>query len=158
VQLRPIWEALHGYAIADLAMAAVLTSLTVILVRIGWVALSSAIPRLMTPRRGATNERLRWQDVVVFSWAGLRGGDTLAGALAVSFVVNSGAPFPAREEIIFLAFAVVVATLVGQGLTLPPLRGSQTSRYHSLPAAQGWIIRSAWSRTPEIRASSSGSS
>jgi CPA1 family monovalent cation:H+ antiporter len=49
----------------------------------------------------------------------MRGAVSLAAALAIPLVTDSGAPFPDRDLIIFLAFAVILATLVGQGLTLP---------------------------------------
>jgi len=51
--------------------------------------------------------------------APLRGAVTLAAALAVPLTTDSGEPFPDRPLIIYLAFAVIVATLVFQGLTLP---------------------------------------
>jgi CPA1 family monovalent cation:H+ antiporter len=51
----------------------------------------------------------------------MRGSVSLAAALALPFETDSGAPFPERDLIIFLAFAVILATLVGQGLTLAPL-------------------------------------
>jgi NhaP-type Na+/H+ or K+/H+ antiporter len=47
------------------------------------------------------------------SWAGLRGAVSLAAALALP------APFPERSLIILVTFAVILVTLVGQGLTLP---------------------------------------
>lgn len=46
---------------------------------------------------------------------------SLAAALALPLETAAGAPFPQRELIIFLTFAVILATLVGQGLTLPLL-------------------------------------
>ena len=49
----------------------------------------------------------------------MRGAVTLAAALAIPLSTDSGAPFPDRSLIIFLAFSVVLATLVVQGLTLP---------------------------------------
>jgi CPA1 family monovalent cation:H+ antiporter len=49
----------------------------------------------------------------------MRGAVSLAAALAIPKVTDTGAPFPDRDLIIFLAFAVLLATLVGQGLTLP---------------------------------------
>jgi hypothetical protein len=49
----------------------------------------------------------------------MRGVVTLAAASAIPRVTNSGAPFPGRPEIIFLAFCVTVATLLLHGLTLP---------------------------------------
>ena len=51
----------------------------------------------------------------------MRGAVSLAAALAVPLETDSGAPFPERDLIIFLAFAVILVTLVGQGLTLAPL-------------------------------------
>ena len=49
----------------------------------------------------------------------MRGGVSLAAALAIPLTVDGGGPFPDRDLIIFLTFAVIVATLVIQGLTLP---------------------------------------
>jgi CPA1 family monovalent cation:H+ antiporter len=57
----------------------------------------------------------------VIGWAGMRGSVSLAAALAVPLTVDAGGDFPERSLIIFLAFAVIFATLVGQGLTLAPL-------------------------------------
>jgi monovalent cation/hydrogen antiporter len=121
VQLRPIWDALQSYDVGQVAAAAVAISLAAILVRIIWVFLTAAVPEWIGLRRNAPLSGVSWREVAVISWAGLRGGDTLAAALSVPLVVSSGAPFPARAEIIFLAFAVIVVTLVGQGLSLPLL-------------------------------------
>src|SRR5439155_9515997 len=52
---------------------------------------------------------------------GMRGADSLAGALAIPFVVANGQPFPGRDLILLLTFCVIFATLVLQGLTLAPL-------------------------------------
>jgi monovalent cation/hydrogen antiporter len=121
VQLRPIRDALQSYDVGQVAAAAVAISLAAILVRITWVFLTAAIPKWIGLRRNAPLSGVSWSEVAVISWAGLRGGDTLAAALSVPLVVSSGEPFPARAEIIFLAFAVIVVTLVGQGLSLPLL-------------------------------------
>jgi NhaP-type Na+/H+ or K+/H+ antiporter len=51
----------------------------------------------------------------------MRGIVSLAAALALPTTLPGGQPFPARDLIIFLTFFVIVATLVGQGLTLAPL-------------------------------------
>ncbi len=58
-------------------------------------------------------------EVVAIGWSGLRGVLTLAAALSLPEFTASGAPFPHRAAIIFLAFSVILVTLVGQGLTLP---------------------------------------
>src|SRR3954465_192501 len=51
----------------------------------------------------------------------MRGVISLAAALALPLTTESGAPFPARDLILFLTFCVILVTLVGQGLTLAPL-------------------------------------
>ena len=51
----------------------------------------------------------------------MRGAVALAAALAIPLETSAGAPFPKRELVIFLAFCVIVATLAGQGLTMPLL-------------------------------------
>jgi hypothetical protein len=45
----------------------------------------------------------------------------VAAALSLPLTTGDGAPFPMRDLISFLTFAVILATLVNQGLTLPPL-------------------------------------
>jgi len=54
---------------------------------------------------------------VVVAWCGMRGLVTLAAALALP------AGFPSRDLILLSALAVVLGTLVVQGLTLGPLIG-----------------------------------
>jgi Na+/H+ antiporter len=61
----------------------------------------------------------RVRESVVVAFAGMRGAVSLAAALAIPLETDAGAPFPGRDLIIFLAFAVILVTLVGQGLTLP---------------------------------------
>ncbi|MFG2646422.1 Na+/H+ antiporter [Streptomyces sp. NPDC048436] len=60
-----------------------------------------------------------WRETVVMWWAGMRGVASVALALAIPLKTENGDPFPARDEIIFIAFCVIMATLVVQGLTLP---------------------------------------
>src|SRR5262249_30381837 len=50
-----------------------------------------------------------------------RGVVSLAAALALPTVLGDGSPFPHRDLLVFLTFCVIFATLVLQGLTLPPL-------------------------------------
>ncbi|MBC9932902.1 Na+/H+ antiporter [Chitinophaga qingshengii] len=55
----------------------------------------------------------------IITWSGMRGIVSLAIALGLPTVLNSGAAFPMRNEIIFLSIAVVLFSLLGQGLSLP---------------------------------------
>jgi CPA1 family monovalent cation:H+ antiporter len=59
--------------------------------------------------------------VLLSGWTGMRGIVTLAAALAVPAVSSAGEPLPYRGRIVVIAFCVVLATLVLQGLTLAPL-------------------------------------
>ena len=61
---------------------------------------------------------MNWNHVALSSWAGIRGGISLAAALGIPLLV-AHRPFPDRSAIIFITFAVILMTLVGQGLTLP---------------------------------------
>jgi CPA1 family monovalent cation:H+ antiporter len=56
---------------------------------------------------------------MLLGWAGMRGAVSLAAALALPLETDAGTAFPARDLIIFLTFAVILGTLVLQGLSLP---------------------------------------
>ena len=58
-------------------------------------------------------------NLVVASWAGMRGVVSMAAALALPLVTLTGEAFPHRHIILFLTFCVIFVTLVVQGLTLP---------------------------------------
>jgi len=58
---------------------------------------------------------------MVISWAGMRGVISLAAALSLPVTTATGDPFPERDLILFLTFSVILATLVLQGLSLPPI-------------------------------------
>lgn len=105
----------------ELASWAVVVSVTVILVRLVWVFPGTYLPRLLSAR---VRERERMpppRNVLIVGWAGMRGVVSLAAALALPLYVKDGGPFPERDLVIFLTFSVILATLVGQGLTLPLL-------------------------------------
>jgi len=122
LQLHPILSGLSIHADAPrLFYLALLVSLTVIIVRILWAFPAVYLPRVLSPKIRAAEGIPAWRNVAVASWTGLRGGVSLAAALAVPLTIASGAAFPHRPLILFLTFAVIFATLVVQGLTLPVL-------------------------------------
>jgi len=61
------------------------------------------------------------RNIFIVGWTGMRGVVSLAAAIALPQSLANGAPFAQRNVIIFLAFSVILVTLVLQGLTLPPL-------------------------------------
>jgi Na+/H+ antiporter len=119
LQIRPILDATaaadrsHYFAVG----AAVLV--TVIIVRIAWHMSFNAVLRWHDRKVGFNPPRPLLRPTVgtglVISWAGMRGIVTLAAALALP------AAFPYRGLIVLTAAAVVLGTLVIQGLTLKPL-------------------------------------
>ena len=113
LQLRPIVQGLSGSRdyIAD---AAVICA-AVIVIRLVWVPVFAYLPRFLFRSIRVRDPYPPWQAPVAISWAGVRGGISLAAALALP------TDFPERNLIIFVTFCVIVVTLVGQGLTLPSL-------------------------------------
>jgi monovalent cation/hydrogen antiporter len=116
-----ILDGLAGYSTATLVWYAVLIATTVVAARFAWIFATAQLPRLLGRRRREAPGP--WQPSVVLAWSGMRGAVSLAAALALPLTTNAGAHFPKRELIVFLTFAVILATVVVQGLTLPKLIG-----------------------------------
>ena len=58
-------------------------------------------------------------DPCAIGFTGIRGIVSLAAALSIPLTTRDGRPFPDRDLILFLAFSVILVTLVGQGLLMP---------------------------------------
>jgi len=114
LQLRPILDALSG-STGHLAAYAALVCGAVLVTRIVWVPIFSYLPRFLFRTIREHDPYPPWQFPAIISWAGIRGAVSLVAALALP------TNFPDRGLILFLTFAVIVATLVLQGLTLPAL-------------------------------------
>jgi monovalent cation/hydrogen antiporter len=122
LQLPTILDTLSASrSFGELFSWAVIVSVTVILVRLAWVFPGTYLPRLLSARIRASEPAPAPRNVVIVGWAGMRGVVSLAAALGLPLFVQGGAPFPERDLVIFLTFSVILATLVGQGLTLPLL-------------------------------------
>jgi CPA1 family monovalent cation:H+ antiporter len=119
LQLRPILESLEAANRGPYLAVAGAVLLTVIVVRFAWHMSFNAVVRWRDRRRGFHPPRPMLRPTVgsglVISWAGMRGIVTLAAAMALP------PAFPHRDLIVLTAFAVVLGTLVIQGLTLKPL-------------------------------------
>jgi CPA1 family monovalent cation:H+ antiporter len=107
---------LAGRSPGELLLLAAVVSLAAILARIVWVFPAMALSRrLRRIPEGEGDPPPPVRNLFIVSWAGMRGVVSLAAALALP------SDFPERDLLIFLTFAVILATLVGQGLTLPIL-------------------------------------
>ena len=74
-----------------------------------------------TPSDSTAANHAGWRERLILGWSGMRGAITLAALLAVPQVSDAGSPLAGRDDTVYLGFAVIVVTLVGQGLTLPTL-------------------------------------
>jgi Na+/H+ antiporter len=119
LQLHHILKSLSGRSAAELVADAAMVAGTVIVTRIVWLFPFTYEPWVWWGRHRDHDPAPPWQRPAVVSWMGLRGAVTLAAALALPLTTDAGGAFPNRPLIIYLAFCVIVATLVFQGLTLP---------------------------------------
>jgi Na+/H+ antiporter len=119
LQARTLIASSRHYSIAEIAMAAVVVCVVVILARFVWVFPSTYLPRRLFPSINRHDPAPPWQQPFFLGFTGIRGIVSLAAALAIPFTIADGSPFPNRDLILILVFAVIFVTLVGEGLTLP---------------------------------------
>jgi Na+/H+ antiporter len=113
LQLPTILDGLSARPAGELLLWCVAISAAVILTRLVWAHTIVYVIRWVDRRESQRARRAPWQNRTVVAWSGMRGSVSLAAALALE------PGFPARDEILLLTFAVIFATLVLQGLTLP---------------------------------------
>ena len=148
LQIEPIFSKLDAGARAQYLQVGAAVLGTVVLVRFAWVFLNGGAVWIYGRLRGYSpiNPGVRpgWRGGLVVSWAGMRGIVTLAAALALPDGAN---PFPHRDLILFVAFFVVLGTLIIQGFTLGPLL-----RLLDLPQDRLLEKESGYARTEALRA------
>jgi monovalent cation/hydrogen antiporter len=119
LQLRPILGELGSDEQNRYLQIAAAVLGTVILVRFAWVMTYNRIAWLKVKLLGTGTwpgpQPPTVRASMVVSWCGMRGIVTLAAAYALP------EDFPFRDLVLLCAFAVVVGTLIFQGLTLRPL-------------------------------------
>ncbi|GAA3370332.1 Na+/H+ antiporter [Streptomyces sannanensis] len=119
LELHNVVGAATGHAAEMTGWAAAVVAV-VIGVRLLWLLPATWLAERLHTRRDVDEEiPVSWQETVVMWWSGMRGVVSVALALAIPLKKADGTPFPGREEIIFIAFGVILSTLVCQGLTLP---------------------------------------
>jgi CPA1 family monovalent cation:H+ antiporter len=122
IEIPVITHDLNAPALAMLIREALVVFAAVALARVAWVFPSNYVGRRIGRLVSRTQETFPgWRSIAFVGWAGVRGGDSLVIALALPFTVASGQPFPARDQIIFITFGVILLSLVGQAPTLRPL-------------------------------------
>ena len=119
LQLPVIVDGLSGQPAGDVIGYAAAVCAAVIVVRFLWNFLVTFLIRAIDRRPSQRARRANWRSRVVGSWAGMRGAVSLAAALALPLHTDAGAALPGRDLIQFIIFALILVTVVGEGLTLP---------------------------------------
>ncbi|BCY05333.1 Na+/H+ antiporter [Actinoplanes sp. L3-i22] len=167
VQMKNVLEELKEYQTSTIVIAVSITLGVVLLLRPLWLGLTQLLPRSLHTRLGGDDEdeaeveelpkgrrkekSLGVRESVVMSWAGTRGVITLAA------VYSLDSNFPNRGLLAFCAFAVVLVTLIGQGLTFAPLvkwlglRANQTDKARLRNEARSAAVRAALNRIGDIQ-------
>ncbi|HLM62909.1 MAG TPA: Na+/H+ antiporter [Acidimicrobiales bacterium] len=121
LQLPVVVDGLTGRPLAELVGDAALVSAVVIGARFAWLFTTPYLLRALDRRPQQRERRVGAAARVVIAWSGLRGAVSLATALALPLETDARTRLPGRDLIVFVTFAVVLVTVVGQGLTLPAL-------------------------------------
>ena len=119
LQLRTVLQGLGQYSRTQLFAYGALFSLVLISLRMIWVypgaVIANKLRQVLQHQTTPTSPR----GIFVVGWTGMRGVVALAAANSLPYTRENGQPFAQRNLIIFLTYAVILVTLVLQGLTLP---------------------------------------
>jgi CPA1 family monovalent cation:H+ antiporter len=122
LQLPYVLEAIRDRKLSTLIAYGLIFSAFLIVLRLLWTLPGAHLAYLI--RHRLLHQRVPTpgpREIFVVGWTGMRGVIALAAAIALPSTLAGGVPFVQRNMIIFLAFSVILVTLVLQGLTLPPL-------------------------------------
>jgi Na+/H+ antiporter len=138
------WLAPFFYALAINAIC--------VFIRIAWVFPGAYLPYLLSKSIRAREGFPNWRQISIIGWSGMRGIVSLAAALTL----NGYDHFPRGHLVQFLAFSVILTTLVFQGLTLPFLIRFLGVGDDGIPAreeidARVYISEAAFDKLREIR-------
>jgi CPA1 family monovalent cation:H+ antiporter len=120
LQARVIAERLPPGDWPQVAYAAAAVCGAVIAVRFAWVFTVAYLGRRILPAKWRAPMPPPRQ-VFVVAFTGVRGVVSLAAALSIPFFAADGTAFPQRDLLLLITFAVILVTLVGQGLSFAPL-------------------------------------
>ena len=120
LQLPYVLAGIRSYSMKELLMYGAIFSALLIVLRLLWIYPGVRFGYWFRTRvLHQDYPRLSLGGILVLGWAGMRGVLALAAAMSLPERLADGTPFPQRNLIIFLAFCVILVTLVLQGLTLP---------------------------------------
>jgi CPA1 family monovalent cation:H+ antiporter len=121
LQARTLIDKAQTFSLRELAVAIAVVTAIAIVARFVWVFPATYLPRWLSPALRKRDPSPPWTWTFVIGFTGVRGVVSLAAALAIPLTLANGAPFPDRDLILFITFGVIILTLVGLGLMLPPV-------------------------------------
>ncbi|MBR0856311.1 Na+/H+ antiporter [Bradyrhizobium liaoningense] len=120
-QMRALYEKSKAFPLDDILIATAVVLVIVVIARFAWLYPATYLPRMLSKSLRERDPSPPWQWPFTLAFTGVRGAVSLAAALALPFTLPSGEAFPYRDLILFVAFGVIFVTLIGVGLTLPPV-------------------------------------
>jgi CPA1 family monovalent cation:H+ antiporter len=117
-EMRSLFERSKAFPLHDILFATVLVTAIAVVARFVWLYPATYLPRWLSKSLRQRDPPPPWQWPFILSFAGIRGAVSLAAALALPLTLADGDPFPNRDLILFVAFGVILITLVGMGLSL----------------------------------------
>ncbi|WP_421506953.1 Na+/H+ antiporter [Erwinia rhapontici] len=99
----------------------VLIYMALMIVRFGWLWTMRLISRTALKKRPMEFSSYSTRELLIASFAGVRGAITLAGVLSIPLLLSNGNDFPARYELVFLATGVILFSLLVGVVMLPLL-------------------------------------
>ncbi len=122
LQLPYVLAGIRGYGPWTLLEYGAVFSAVLIALRLLWIFPGAEVAyQIRTRLLGQRYSRPNPRAVFVVGWTGMRGVVALAAAISLPETLGDGRPFAQRNLIVFLTFAVILVTLVVQGLSLPAL-------------------------------------
>ncbi len=122
LQLPYVMAGIRGYSRWTLLAYGAIFSAVLIALRLLWTFPGAELAyQIRTRLLGQRYQRPPQRGIFVVGWTGMRGVVALAAAISLPETLGDGRPFAQRNLIVFLTFAVILVTLVVQGLSLPSL-------------------------------------
>jgi monovalent cation/hydrogen antiporter len=97
------------------------------IVRFGWLWIMQRTSLRFLKKKPLEFSNYSLRELLIASFAGVRGAITLAGVLSIPLFLSNGDPFPARYELVFIATGVILFSLFIGVILLPILlRGMES--------------------------------
>jgi CPA1 family monovalent cation:H+ antiporter len=120
LQLPNVLSGIRGWSKPGLLGYGLLFSAILIALRLLWMFPAARCAWWVRTRIVHQNyQKPEASQIFVIGWTGMRGVVALAAADSLPLTLNDGSPFPQRSLILFLTFALILVTVVLQGLSLP---------------------------------------